>query len=114
MVILFSSHQVQSITERVIMFLLSQVVERSPEDEVLFSLHPRTESCKLLWRDSQVVGFYTVKHKGRKRTRMRILPDRCIFTCLMRWKSWQAYFIIYQNHIIYVTYNISVTRLWSF
>ncbi|KAM9352184.1 protein FAM169B [Symphorus nematophorus] len=55
---------VQSVMERVIMFLLSQVVERSPEEEVLFSLHPRTESCKLLWRDSQAVGFYTVKHKG--------------------------------------------------
>ncbi len=57
--------QVQSITERVIVFLLSQVVERSSQEEVLFSLHPRTERCKLLWRDSQVVGFYTVKHKGR-------------------------------------------------
>ncbi|XP_073327341.1 protein FAM169B [Pagrus major] len=55
---------VQSIMERVIVFLLSQVVDRHSEQEVLFSLHPRTESCKLLWRDSQVVGFYTVKHKG--------------------------------------------------
>ncbi|XP_076589519.1 protein FAM169B [Chaetodon auriga] len=55
---------VQSIMERVLVFLLSQVVERSSEEEVLFSLHPRTESCKLLWRDSQVIGFYTVKHKG--------------------------------------------------
>nr|XP_046249910.1 protein FAM169B isoform X2 [Scatophagus argus] len=55
---------VQSIMERVIVFLLSQVVERSSEEEVLFSLHPRTESCKLLWKDSQVIGFYTVKHKG--------------------------------------------------
>ncbi|XP_044047932.1 protein FAM169B isoform X2 [Siniperca chuatsi] len=55
---------VQSIMERVIVFLLSQVVERSSQEEVLFSLHPRTESCKLLWRDSQAVGFYTIKHKG--------------------------------------------------
>ncbi|XP_051239255.1 protein FAM169B isoform X1 [Dicentrarchus labrax] len=55
---------VQTITERVIVFLLSQVVERSSQEEVSFSLHPRTESCKLLWRDSQAVGFYTVKHKG--------------------------------------------------
>lgn len=51
--------------ERVIVFLLSQVVDSLSEEEVLFSQHPRTESCKLLWRDSQVVGFYTVKHKGR-------------------------------------------------
>ncbi|XP_030280519.1 protein FAM169B isoform X2 [Sparus aurata] len=55
---------VQSIMERVIVFLLSQVVDSLSEEEVLFSQHPRTESCKLLWRDSQVVGFYTVKHKG--------------------------------------------------
>ncbi|XP_078114097.1 protein FAM169B isoform X4 [Sander vitreus] len=54
---------VQSMMERVIVFLLSQVVERSSQEKALFSLHPRTESCKLLWRDSQAVGFYTVKHK---------------------------------------------------
>ncbi|XP_065813120.1 protein FAM169B isoform X3 [Labrus bergylta] len=56
--------QVESIMERVIVFLLSQVVERSSQEEVLFSLHPRSESCKVLWRDGQAVGFYTVKHKG--------------------------------------------------
>ncbi|XP_042370827.1 protein FAM169B-like, partial [Plectropomus leopardus] len=56
--------QVQSITERVIVFLLSRVVERSSQEEVAFSLHARTESCKLLWRDGQAVGFYTIKHKG--------------------------------------------------
>ncbi|XP_034051645.1 protein FAM169B isoform X1 [Gymnodraco acuticeps] len=55
---------VQSLMERVIVFLLSQVLERSPQEKTLFSLHPRTESCKLLWRDSQAVGFYTIKHKG--------------------------------------------------
>ncbi|XP_026167626.1 protein FAM169B isoform X2 [Mastacembelus armatus] len=55
---------VRSLMERVIMFLLSQVVEQSSQEEALFSLHPRTESCKLLWRDGQAVGFYTIKHKG--------------------------------------------------
>ncbi|XP_068579972.1 protein FAM169B isoform X2 [Cebidichthys violaceus] len=55
---------VRSLTERVIVFLLSQVVERSSQEKALFSLHPRTESCKLLWRDGQAVGFYTIKHKG--------------------------------------------------
>lgn len=55
---------VESLVDRVIVFLLSQVVERHPEEGSLFSLHPRTESCKLLWRDGQAVGFYTVKHKG--------------------------------------------------
>ncbi|XP_019733753.1 protein FAM169B isoform X3 [Hippocampus comes] len=55
---------VQSLMERLVMFLLSQVVERPSHEEALFSLHPRTESAKLLWRDGQAVGFYTVKHKG--------------------------------------------------
>uniref|UniRef100_A0A3Q3XB88 Uncharacterized protein n=1 Tax=Mola mola TaxID=94237 RepID=A0A3Q3XB88_MOLML len=58
---------VKSIIERVIVFLLSQLVDWSSEEEeeeVLFSLYPRTESCKLLWRDSQAVGFYTIKHKS--------------------------------------------------
>ncbi|XP_053283094.1 protein FAM169B isoform X2 [Pleuronectes platessa] len=55
---------VQSLMERLVVFLLSQVVERSSQQGALFSLHPRTESCKLLWTDSQAVGFYSVKHKG--------------------------------------------------
>lgn len=61
--------QVESLVERVIVFLLSQVVERHPAEGSLFSLHPRTESCKLLWRDGQAVGFYTVKHKGETKGR---------------------------------------------
>ncbi|XP_077938391.1 protein FAM169B-like isoform X11 [Gasterosteus aculeatus] len=59
-----SDSRAQSLTERVVVFLLSRVVERSRRDEVAFSLHPRTESCKVLWRDGQAVGFYTIKHKG--------------------------------------------------
>nr|XP_019964348.1 PREDICTED: protein FAM169B-like isoform X1 [Paralichthys olivaceus] len=55
---------VESLMERLIVFLLSQVVERSSQEGALFSLHPCTESCKLLWTDSQAVGFYSVKHKG--------------------------------------------------
>ncbi|TWW64919.1 hypothetical protein D4764_22G0005660, partial [Takifugu flavidus] len=42
---------VQSIVERVILFLLSRVVDRSLDESVCFSLHPRTKSCSLLWRD---------------------------------------------------------------
>ncbi|XP_014866016.1 PREDICTED: protein FAM169B-like isoform X2 [Poecilia mexicana] len=56
---------VQSIMERLIVFLLSQVVEKPrPHGEVSFSLHPPTETCKVLWKDGQAVGFYTIKHKG--------------------------------------------------
>lgn len=55
---------VQSVMERVILFLLSQVAERSPQEKALFSPHPLTELGKLLWREGEVVGFYTVKRKG--------------------------------------------------
>uniref|UniRef100_UPI003AACA13F protein FAM169B n=1 Tax=Centroberyx gerrardi TaxID=166262 RepID=UPI003AACA13F len=55
---------VQSVLERVILFLLSQLVDRLPQEEVLFSPHPRTEPGKLLWRDGEAAGFYTLKQKG--------------------------------------------------
>ncbi|XP_039664845.1 protein FAM169B isoform X2 [Perca fluviatilis] len=81
---------ITSLMERVIVFLLSQVVERSSQEKALFSLHPRTESCKLLWRDSQAVGFYTVKHKGSLcdswSSRCYLLP--ALDTVLVR-RSWR-------------------------
>ncbi|CAJ1057076.1 protein FAM169B isoform X3 [Xyrichtys novacula] len=67
---------VQSIMERVIVFLLSQVVERTLQEEVLFSLHPCTETCKLLWIDGRAVGFYTIKHKVCKRFLLQHEEDR--------------------------------------
>ncbi|XP_008278468.1 protein FAM169B [Stegastes partitus] len=57
---------VESLTERVMVFLLSRLVDNPSPGEDLFSLHPRTESCKLLWRDGRALGFYTVKHKGTR------------------------------------------------
>lgn len=50
--------------ERVILFLLGQVLEKLPNGDMLFSPHPRTECGKLLWMDGQAVGFYTFKQKG--------------------------------------------------
>ncbi|XP_028305684.1 protein FAM169B isoform X5 [Gouania willdenowi] len=55
---------VESLTERLVVFLLSQVVEQPSEGEALFALHSHTESCKVLWREGQAVGFYSVKPKG--------------------------------------------------
>ncbi|KAK5867986.1 hypothetical protein PBY51_012435 [Eleginops maclovinus] len=81
---------VQSLMERVIVFLLSQVAERSSKEKLLFSLHPRTESCKLMWRDSQAVGFYTTKHRGSLcdgwSSRCYLLP--ALDTLLVR-RSWR-------------------------
>ncbi|KAM8891453.1 protein FAM169B isoform 2-T4 [Spinachia spinachia] len=81
---------VQSLMERVVVFLLSRVVERSPQDKVVFSLHPHTESCKVLWRDGQAVAFYTIKHKGSLcggcSSRCYLLP--VLDTVLVR-RSWR-------------------------
>ncbi|MCJ8733352.1 hypothetical protein PDJAM_G00222290, partial [Pangasius djambal] len=59
---------VESVMERVILFLLSQVVfgmvERSLGEHVYFSTHPVSEYGKIFWQDGEAVGFYTVKKKG--------------------------------------------------
>ncbi|XP_069018664.1 protein FAM169B [Embiotoca jacksoni] len=55
---------VHSIVERLVVFLLSRVVERPSQEGASFSRHPPTESCRVLWTDGRAVGFYTVKHRG--------------------------------------------------
>ncbi|XP_020557217.1 protein FAM169B isoform X6 [Oryzias latipes] len=73
--------QVRSLMERVVVFLLSQVVERPLLGEISFALHPRTESCKVLWRDNQAVGFYSIKPKDAD-------PSPCCFRQPVRWLEW--------------------------
>lgn len=62
------SLQVDSVMERVILFLLSQIVfgmlETSLEEHMYFSTHPMSEYGKIFWQDGEAVGFYTVKKKG--------------------------------------------------
>ncbi|XP_051808568.1 protein FAM169B isoform X2 [Acanthochromis polyacanthus] len=58
---------VESLVERVMVFLLSQLVDKPSAGEDLFRLHPPTESCKLLWGDGRALGFYSVKHKVVRR-----------------------------------------------
>lgn len=62
--------------ERVILFLLSQIVfgmlERSPGEHVYFSTHPVSEYGKIFWQDGEAVGFYTVKNKGVTLTSVNI------------------------------------------
>lgn len=54
--------------ERVVLFLLSQVIfgilERPLEDDLYFSAYSLWEHGKILWQDGEAVGFYTVKKKG--------------------------------------------------
>ncbi|XP_031420270.1 protein FAM169B isoform X2 [Clupea harengus] len=59
---------VSSIMERVILFLMSQIIfgilERTLDEEIHFSPHPLEEFGKILWQDGEAVGFYTIKKKG--------------------------------------------------
>ncbi|XP_050990370.1 protein FAM169B [Labeo rohita] len=59
---------VESVMERVVLFLLSQVIfgilERSLEEDLYFSAYSLFEHGKILWQNGEAVGFYTVRKKG--------------------------------------------------
>ncbi|KAL4623541.1 protein FAM169B isoform X1 [Arapaima gigas] len=59
---------VQCPAERLVLFVLSQIVfgtlERPLNEGTYFSPHPAKEIAKILWQDGEAVGFYTVKKKG--------------------------------------------------
>ncbi|KAK7892025.1 hypothetical protein WMY93_023988 [Mugilogobius chulae] len=65
---------VKSCIERVLVLVLSQLVDRSLGEEQLFLNHHPTENCKLLWIDGEAVGFYSFKLKGS-------LCEKCISRC---------------------------------
>ncbi|XP_048114010.1 protein FAM169B [Alosa alosa] len=59
---------VNSIVERVILFVMSQIIfgilERTLDEEIYFSPHALEEFGKIFWLDGEAVGFYTIKKKG--------------------------------------------------
>ncbi|XP_066541689.1 protein FAM169B [Hoplias malabaricus] len=59
---------VECVMERVILFLLSQIIfgvlERPVDESIYFSAHSAWECGKIFWRDGEAVGFYTIKKKG--------------------------------------------------
>ncbi|XP_019912083.2 protein FAM169B isoform X1 [Esox lucius] len=59
---------VLSVMERLILFLLSQIIfgvlERPFMEDMYFSPHPMREFGKILWLNGEAVGFYTIKKKG--------------------------------------------------
>uniref|UniRef100_A0A8C6TFI7 Family with sequence similarity 169 member B n=1 Tax=Neogobius melanostomus TaxID=47308 RepID=A0A8C6TFI7_9GOBI len=59
-----SLEMVKSCTERVLVLVLSQLVDKSPGEVQFFSNHSQTENCKLLWTHGEAVGFYSFKLKG--------------------------------------------------
>ncbi|KAA0714962.1 Soluble lamin-associated protein of 75 kDa [Triplophysa tibetana] len=59
---------VESVMERVVLFLLSQVIfgilERPLKNDLYFSTYSVWEHGKILWHNGEAVGFYTSKKRG--------------------------------------------------
>lgn len=62
--------QVESAEERLVLFVLSQIIfgtlERPVSEAIYFSPHPENETGKILWVSGEAVGFYTIKEKGER------------------------------------------------
>ncbi|XP_067871263.1 protein FAM169B isoform X3 [Heterodontus francisci] len=58
--------QVLSVGEQIVLYLLNRVVYLSREwlpGNIPFRLHPANQSAKIVWRNREAVGFYTVKQE---------------------------------------------------
>lgn len=61
--------QVETIGERIVLYVLNRVVYRAKEissGELPFLCHGENHYAKILWKDGQAVGFYSVKPSGTK------------------------------------------------
>ncbi|CAB1320207.1 unnamed protein product [Coregonus sp. 'balchen'] len=61
------SPQDQFTGERIVLYILNRVVYRAMEmssDELPFLCHGESDNAKILWKDGQAVGFYSVKPSG--------------------------------------------------
>ncbi|XP_068104672.1 soluble lamin-associated protein of 75 kDa isoform X3 [Hyperolius riggenbachi] len=59
--------QVRSLGERVVLYVLNRIIYRKKEmerDEVPFLCHSSSEYAKILWRQGEAIGFYSVKPAG--------------------------------------------------
>uniref|UniRef100_A0A8C7CC85 Family with sequence similarity 169 member Aa n=1 Tax=Oncorhynchus kisutch TaxID=8019 RepID=A0A8C7CC85_ONCKI len=59
--------EVETLGERIVLYILNRVVYRAMEmssDELPFLCHGESDNAKILWKDGQAVGFYSVKPSG--------------------------------------------------
>ncbi|NWX13417.1 F169A protein, partial [Aegotheles bennettii] len=60
-------HQVKSIGERIILYVLNRIIYRKREmerDEVPFLCHGSKDYAKIMWKKGEAIGFYSVKPTG--------------------------------------------------
>ncbi|XP_026784570.3 soluble lamin-associated protein of 75 kDa isoform X2 [Pangasianodon hypophthalmus] len=59
--------KVRSVGERIVLYVLNRIVYRTNEmgsGEMPFLCHSENDYAKILWKNGQAVGFYSVKPKG--------------------------------------------------
>ncbi|KAM6289393.1 soluble lamin-associated protein of 75 kDa [Aegotheles albertisi] len=60
-------HQVKSIGERIILYVLNRIIYRKREmerNEVPFLCHGSKDYAKIMWKKGEAIGFYSVKPTG--------------------------------------------------
>ncbi|NXU08221.1 F169A protein, partial [Pardalotus punctatus] len=60
-------HQVKSVGERVVLYVLNRIIYRTQEmerDEIPFLCHGSSHYAKIMWKKGEAVGFYSVKPTG--------------------------------------------------
>lgn len=59
--------KVRSVGERIVLYVLNRIIYRTVEigsNEVPFLCHGEDDHAKILWKNGEAVGFYSVKSKG--------------------------------------------------
>ncbi|XP_051537603.1 soluble lamin-associated protein of 75 kDa-like isoform X1 [Myxocyprinus asiaticus] len=59
--------KVRSVGERIVLYVLNRIIYRTVEmssNEVPFLCHGEDDYAKILWKNGEAVGFYSVKSKG--------------------------------------------------
>ncbi|XP_028312228.1 titin-like isoform X2 [Gouania willdenowi] len=62
--------EVKTVGERIVLYVLNRIIYRAREmshDELPFLCHGKQDYAKILWKDGEAVGFYSVKCTGSPR-----------------------------------------------
>ncbi|NXE13556.1 F169A protein, partial [Lophotis ruficrista] len=60
-------HQVKSVGERVVLYVLNRIIYRTQEmerNDIPFLCHGSSDYAKIMWKKGEAIGFYSVKPKG--------------------------------------------------
>lgn len=77
--------QVETVGERVVLYVLNRIVYRAKEkskDEVPFLCHSENDFAKIIWKNGEAIGFYSVKPEGSLFIYvLKTLKTSCLTVC---------------------------------